>query len=106
MFVRKKKNKSGTVSVQVIDKRNGYRVVKTVGCSANKDEIEQLMIEAQQIIHATAVGQKWLFPWKSKEELIIETFVKSLANAQIRTLGPELIFGALFDSIVHCNTSY
>ena len=31
MFVRKKKNKSGSTSVQVIDKANGYRVVETIG---------------------------------------------------------------------------
>ena len=31
MFVRKKRNKSGSVSVQVIDKSNGYHVVKTIG---------------------------------------------------------------------------
>jgi len=32
MFVRKKKNKSGTVSLQIIDKSSGcYRVAKTAG---------------------------------------------------------------------------
>ncbi len=31
MFVRKKQNTSGSVSVQVIDKSGGYRVVKTIG---------------------------------------------------------------------------
>jgi hypothetical protein len=32
MFVREKKNKSGTVSVQIIDKSTGsYHVAKTVG---------------------------------------------------------------------------
>jgi len=43
MFIRKKKNKSGTVSIQVIDKRKGYRVIKTIGCSADKDKIEQTL---------------------------------------------------------------
>jgi len=99
MFVRKKKNKSGSVSVQVVDKKKGYRVIQTVGCSADKDEIESLMLEAQQIIHTVPEGQQWLFSCKSKEELVIENFVESLANAQIRTIGPELIFGALFDRI-------
>jgi len=99
MFARKKKNKSGTVSVQVIDKRKGYRVIKTIGCSADKDKIEQMMFEAQQIIHSNPKEQQWLFSYKSKEELAIENFVGSLANAQIRTCGPELIFGELFDRI-------
>ncbi len=42
MFVRKKQNKSGVVSIQVIDKSSGkYKVVKTVGSSANVQEQEK-----------------------------------------------------------------
>jgi len=99
MFVRKKKNKSGSVSIQIIDKKNGYRVVQTVGCSKDKDEIERMYLEAKQIIHAGHKEQPWLFSVKSKDELAIESFVKNLNNTQIRTIGPELIFGTLFDRI-------
>jgi len=36
--VRKKKNSSGSVSIQIIDRKNrGYKVVETIGCS--KDEL-------------------------------------------------------------------
>lgn len=100
MFVRKKRNKSGSVSVQIIDKKNGYyQVVNTIGSSHDIHEIERFVLEGQQIIHAPAPGQQWLFPVKSKQELAIENFVANLANAQIHTIGPELIFGALFDRI-------
>jgi len=35
MFVRKKKNASGAVSVQIIDKTGGaYRVARTIGSSS------------------------------------------------------------------------
>lgn len=48
MFVRKKPNKSGLVSVQIIDKSHGkYKVVKTVGSSSDPDEIERLMVLAK-----------------------------------------------------------
>lgn len=41
MFVRKKKNKSGVVSVQVIDKSSGkYKMVKTIGSSRIPSEIK------------------------------------------------------------------
>jgi hypothetical protein len=40
-----------------------------------------------------------LFSCKSKEELAVENFIEHLSNAQIKTIGPELIFGALFDCI-------
>ena len=43
MFVRKKKNKSGVVSVQVIDKSSGkYKMVKTIGSSSSTPEINAL----------------------------------------------------------------
>lgn len=99
MFVRKKWNKSGTVSIQIISKEQGYRVIETVGCSSNKDELDRLFLKAKQKIHADPKGQQWLFSFRNKEELAIENFVKDLSNAQIRTIGPELIFGALFDRI-------
>ena len=43
MFVRQKQNRSGSVSVQVIDKTDGYRVIKTMGASRHPEEIERLV---------------------------------------------------------------
>lgn len=87
------------MSVQIIDKTNGYRVVQTLGSSHNPDEIERLLLKAQRIIHADVPGQGLLFPLKNREELIVENFLDDIGNAQIHTVGPELIFGALFDRI-------
>ena len=48
MFVRQKKNKSGLVSVQVIDKSRGkYRVVKTIGSSVDPGELSNLIAHAE-----------------------------------------------------------
>lgn len=48
MFVRRKQNKSGVVSIQVIDKSSGrFRVVKPIGSSANKKTIDQLFYEGE-----------------------------------------------------------
>lgn len=99
MFVRKKKNKSGTVSVQIIDKSEGYKVVKTVGASSDKKEIWRLVRKAEQIIRTSGGEQKELFSFKNADELAIENFLKDLRNSQIHTIGPELIFGTLFDRI-------
>jgi len=55
MFIRKKKNISGSVSVQIVSKTNGYKVVKTVGCSSNKNKVEELKEEAENLI-ATKFG--------------------------------------------------
>ena len=37
MFIRQKKNKSGVISIQVIDKSNGkYKLLKTIGSSSDQ----------------------------------------------------------------------
>jgi hypothetical protein len=42
MFVRENKNRSGSVSVQVIIKVKGRnKVLKTIGCGTQRHEIEQ-----------------------------------------------------------------
>ena len=44
MFVRKKPNKSGSISIQIVDKSNGaYRVVKTIGVATEPKAIETLL---------------------------------------------------------------
>ena len=88
------------MSIQIIDKRKGYRVVKTIGVSSDPDIIDQLMQQAnwwiQQQQHR---DQLKLFSFQSKEDQTIEGFVNQIANAQVRTVGPELIFGRLFDRL-------
>lgn len=40
--VHKKKNKSGSISIQVVDRSGrGYNVVETVGCSSDENTVEQ-----------------------------------------------------------------
>lgn len=97
MFVRKKQNKSGSVSVQIIDKSRGYRVVETVGSSYDPDEVERLIQKGRMMLYDNHGAQRKLFPIKTREDYAIETFLKELKNVQIHTVGPELIFGALFD---------
>lgn len=99
MFVRKKKNKSGSVSVQVIQKDNGYKVLKTIGSSSDPHEIERLILRGRQFIKSAHPRQPYLLPVLSPEDTAVDAFVSGLANAQIQTIGPELIFGTLFDRI-------
>lgn len=98
MFIRKKKNKSGSVSVQVIDKSAGYKVVKTVGSSGNGDKISQFVKKAQHFIY-TNKGKQTVFPFETKTDQVIKQFLQQLSNGQIRVIGPELILGTLFDRL-------
>ncbi len=99
MFIHKNRNKSGSVSVRIIDKSNGYKIFKTVGCAKTSEEIQHLEKKAKHIIRTCDGKQSELFSFKTNEEIIIEDFLKGLSNSQIHTIGPELIFGTLFDRI-------
>jgi len=99
MFVRKKRNASGTVSVQVVEKQRGaYRVVRSFGASRDVDELARCVARAQAYIDERPEQGK-LFATITKDAITIHRFVGSLQNANIRTIGPELIFGTLFDRI-------
>lgn len=51
MFVRKKKNRSGTVSVVIADKSSGkFKELKTIGVSSDSDELASLEVKARQWI--------------------------------------------------------
>lgn len=59
MFVRKKPNKSGLISVQVINKSSGkYWVIKTIGSSFSEQEIERLVIEGKRYIRSITSTQE------------------------------------------------
>jgi hypothetical protein len=98
MFVRQKANASGSVSVQVIDKSRGYRVVKTIGVARDPDEIGRLVEQGNAFI-VRQCNQYSLFPRDQQGNAVVLDFVQTLQNASIRTVGPELIFGRLFDEI-------
>jgi hypothetical protein len=99
MFVRHKKNQSGSTSVQVISKSGGrYRVVKTVGVASDDGEIDRL-VEVGKLYVKRHGGHRSLFPEEEHDNAVVLDFVQTLQNASIRTVGPELIFGRLFDEI-------
>ena len=60
MFIRKKKNKSGVISIQIITKINRKsKLIKTIGSSANDNEISELLVKAQNFID-TYQGQQMI----------------------------------------------
>ena len=62
MFVRKKKNRSGTVSVVVADKSSGkFKELKTIGVSSDPDEIARLEVKARQWIEGYSGQQTFDF---------------------------------------------
>jgi transposase len=97
MFLREKKNKSGSVSIQIIQKLRGkYKVLKTIGSGRTEQEITRLNYLGKQEIERLST-QPELFVWEN--DLQIEQIFSNLSNASIRIVGPELIFGKLYNKI-------
>ena len=100
MFIRKKLNKSGTVSVFVLSttKSRKQRLVKSFGSAHPNDTaaMEKLMQQASSFIQQMEGPS---LPHIYEEEDVIDGFVSSLNNAQVQVAGPELVFGTLYDRI-------
>lgn len=97
MFVRKKPNKSGLISVQIIDKSSGKYVVRqTVGSSTDPNEISFLVKKAKQQI--LTLSKQTTLPFDKVAELeFVDTFINHLDSFSL--IGPELLLGKIFDEI-------
>ena len=97
MFVRQKKNSSGKVSIQVIDKSGGkYKVKKTISSSSDADQINSLIKEGELFIKK-CLGQLSLDFLLGDDERYFQSIYDSIQQVQL--LGPELVLGKIFNSI-------
>jgi len=97
MFVRKKLNKSGVVSVQIIEKRSGKsKLVKTVGSSSEPKRVAVLLETGKRLITEIKGQSSFHFDIKQEQQLVDLFFngIRALSLA-----GPELLLGKLFDEI-------
>lgn len=95
MFIRRKKNKSGVISIQVIDKSGGkYKLAKTMGSSADAFVIKNLEAEAQLWIRRHNRSIEFDF---AGSDLQLEQLISSIQ--QISIAGIELLLGKLFTEI-------
>jgi len=97
MFIRHKPNKSGSVSIQIVDKSNGkYKVLKTIGSSYDSFEIELLCQKAQKAI--LLLKHQNELPFNQLQELqFADSFINYIHTLSL--VGPELLLGKLFDEI-------
>jgi transposase len=97
MFIRKKPNKSGSFSIQIISKIKGInKVVKTIGSSRTQEGIDLLLNQASQELNDI---QKQTSLFLSQDDSTIESFLSTLNNTNVSVIGPELIFGKIYDKI-------
>jgi len=97
MFLRKLKNRSGSISVQIISKSKGkYKVIKTIGAGYNEQQMQKLWLLGKQELERLS-SQSHLFV--SENDTVVEQAFDALQNASVQTVGPEIIFGKIYDSI-------
>jgi predicted Zn-dependent peptidase/transposase len=95
MFVRKKKNFSGLISVQVIDNSTGkYVVKKTIGSSSNSFEVERLV----------ELGHQWIRDHTGQPEIDFTNYERLAQQVldqvtEITISGVGLLLGRIFDQI-------
>ena len=98
MFIRRRKNKSGTTSVVVVDKSSGkFKELTTIGVSSSPEELDELERKARHWIdHHT--GQLSLDFDESEKVL---RAVKDTISRVDRTLHntPQVILNHIYDSI-------
>ena len=100
MFVRKKKNRSGSTSIVIVSKASGrVNYLKTLGISSDKNEIEQLFRQGQEYIN-NLCGQKDLFVCYDEqliEENLTNQVISNIENVLLN--GTQLVLNQIYKRI-------
>ena len=101
LHIREKKNSSGSIIIQIINRKNrGYKVVETIGCV--KSDIEKQFYLDMASARLKELNKK-LYPTlfdmdeevKNNDEL---EFI-NLSNKELIPVGDELIYGKIFEEL-------
>lgn len=98
MFVRKRRNKSGTTSVVVVDKSSGrFKELTTIGVASTSEEIAELEVKAQRWIDH--YGGQQTFDFEESEKAMEE--IRRTISMIERTLqnAPQVILGHVYDRL-------
>lgn len=94
MFIRKKKNSSGSISVQVLQKQQGKNILlHSLGSSFDDTEISKLILRAKVWINNQS-GAELDF---DNTELLFSKFMDNILS--IKPVGTNIILGSIFEEI-------
>ena len=97
MFVRRKKNSSGSFSVQIIQKVGRInKVVKSIGSSFDETELDILERQAKLEIERMQ-GQTFLF--SNDRDNSLKSILSNVVNNEIELVGPDYILGRIYESM-------
>ena len=97
MFVRKKNNKSGVISIQVIGKPNGkYKLLKTIGSSSDPEVTKHLYHLGLEWIDDERNKNQKEFDFSDEEQLLLSALnqIDSITES-----GTDALLGKIFDEI-------
>jgi transposase len=100
MHVRKKKNRSGTISVVIVNKQSGaYREVRTVGTSSDESKVVELVHQGKSWIHRqNALADMFeRYEHEQSEREQAEYFLSHIENILLN--GPQLILNRVYSLI-------
>ena len=99
MFIRRKKNRSGSISVVAVSKANGkFREIRHFGTAKSEDEADILYSEAQRWLRNHDGQQEIDFDDKRGREIEeTERFISNIDNVLIN--GTQLLLDQVYDGI-------
>ena len=99
MFIRNKKNRSGSTSVVVVNKINGsYKEIKSFGTASTEEDIQSLRYEANKWIRSYGGQQEIDFDGNREKER--EETIRVIDNMDAVLInGTQLLLGKVYDSI-------
>ena len=97
LHIRQKKNSSGSISIQIIDRVNrGYKVIETIACVKNETDLAFYLDLANKRLEEL---NKKLYPTLFDENIEEELTFLELSNKDLIPIGDELIYGKIFKRI-------
>lgn len=98
MFIRRKSNKSGSTSIQILEKRAGRNVlIKSIGSARDERQIQSLLNKARK--HLKGLNPQESFNFQSAKDKAINEFLSLEVSPRVTSVGPELVLGKIFDRI-------
>ena len=95
MFIRKKRNKSGSISVHIVRKESGRQMhILSIGTAINEQELIELEQAALDKLAALQLQNRLEFNY-AQDEAFIQNLRSSIEHIEIS--GVELILGKLFN---------
>ena len=99
MFVRKKKNQSGSISIQIIQKIDGKnKLIKSIGSAKDEKDVQFLVNKAYLEMPKLKAQRTFNFGHTKKDAEFLHS-LQNISSIKIKVVGPNLVLGNIFDSI-------